>query len=535
MKQVELRINTDGIVKAFEAVKRKYNITGGMPNINTMKYLSVLKDIFSENLELESVHSDEEKKDILDIVTNSIYLYFIDINCGMFNLYNLHFAPYRSDINAVKSSCINIANDVINPNPFIYSSTHGICRTDSALGNASEDTSPRTCTLEIDDAAFSGLKGLLRFTSESLDRHLSISYIFSLLASEGMDIIKDFSPVERYYTLRQLYTIREKESGAPLVDYGLKVLHRKYHKIADLIEKIKERENSANNELDITGEITEIFAPGELEVVISISENLAMIDGEKRTHSQILSALEYMAKNTAILKERDNGPNTLKIKPDLSNFYRNYVADGSIERIAHERKNNLSAEIKRKKEALEKEKISYDLAKEQKSEEERESMRSSIRKLEEDVYFLEFDERKEDVRLRNMKELFRSLLYYLPEIAPFQREYMLKKIKEFAKALNVEVELADGVNKMVKEVEIVKAPEEHQVLQMNKAPEEHQVLQIDEAPKEIESLSIKPKAKKGMFRVLAPCVALVAAPVLFFSHHSKSKTKNATRNSNFEL
>ncbi|KAI5192998.1 hypothetical protein NEMIN01_2342 [Nematocida minor] len=494
MKKVKLIVNVKELFEACNAIiapdsKVVLEHKGYLETIN------ILKNIFSSGgLKIESVkypwfslfkfnlfsteskrYTDREKEAILDIIKNNIYEYYT------YNVYKsigyLHEALKCKDETAIKSQFIDLINDIIRQTPLIYNPEQGVhmqfdrdkALEDVLLPDRDIDLSTREYILEIDDTKFLNLESLRDSVIESRDRkmfhYITKNSIEDSMRKLDMDIFKKYSFKKKYYTLDELYTKKYENTNELLIDYGLKLIHEKYHKIAELIELVREIKIISNNPQDIVEEIYKVFTAEELLLAISIKNNLKKISHEKYIHDYIIDTIEYVANKTDFLKETEGGPNILRLKAGLSNFYRKYVARGiDLKEILKKEKTKIYNEIKEKQEILREKKIEYDQAVEKNNEESVTKLSCSINNLENDLYLLRHDKHRAFLKLLN----FNIKLYELDKLKPIQEEHILKGIKRFAKARKIEVDRL----KVPKESEVVleesEELKERKIIQMQK-------------------------------------------------------------------
>ncbi|KAI5193331.1 hypothetical protein NEMIN01_2479, partial [Nematocida minor] len=403
----------------------------------------------------------------------------------------------------IGKKCAAIINTVIGLNIFIYNPEHGIYKQfdkNEAPENVlredqSIDLSPRTCTIKIDDAKFSNIENLRWFTLGNLGREL-LFYRSILYRIDDMDIFKKYATDKTYYTLDELYTKRYEGTDIPLIDYGLNLIFEQCYSV--LIEKAKEAkassDNSAHNKIE--KEIKKIFTKQEdLNIAVSIYDNIGPIMKEKDIHSCMIKVLEYILNLENFLEEK-NGTKILKINGDLSNFCEDYIVKTELEKIVDDEKrsirrkkkeNSESSRIKNKelsaKEAeLEEWKKTADPNSQDYEQIEKEKMegiervRHDINCLANDRELLKWKEKRETFQAGNIsvvKGSFKRLL----EVSPDQKSYLLMKIKELVEARGVKV-VVDGVEEALKELKISKPTE------VDKTAEEHQVveMEVDGAP-----------------------------------------------------
>ncbi|KAI5192868.1 hypothetical protein NEMIN01_2254 [Nematocida minor] len=465
MKEVKLEINVDKILKACKAI----NTEGSNVHLskNTPKeHLSMLEEMFKDdNLKIESAHNDKEKECILKIVKSRASQHFAYNANGAKHMSELHDALMGKEGVDFQTAFISVLEELIKPNTLIYSPAHGIKRRvdrnepleNITLSDGTVDPSPRACTLEIDDARFLGLESLLQFTEEGLDRK-NFSAVSCL--PESKDIVSNIHCIEEYYNLPSLYTKEYKDTGIPLVDYGLKIIHEKYDAIKKLNKEIGETEaNSDKNQKEkINENIETLFGSGGLDVVVSVLDSLEEIKHEKIMHSKTIKAIECMASNGIFLDETD-GKNRLQMTNNLNYFYKKYIdSTGLVEKL-NKKIIAMDSKIKDEKVSLDAEKAKYkeveahlkalEGAENSDSQEyeqeirvkngEMETIRRTVNNLEHEIYLLECEREKENMDHKNI-ELVLLSLDLLSRMSLNQKKYFVKKIEKHAKMLGVEVE-----------------------------------------------------------------------------------------------
>ncbi|KAI5193345.1 hypothetical protein NEMIN01_2492, partial [Nematocida minor] len=359
MKEVKLKIDVKGIIEASQSSEIKDIVkTVGITGIELCRFL-IIQQIFDKNIEIEGPYSDEEKQKILNTFKNNICRYFMHFDDqnesgAMYSFYNALKGKNSDEF--IGKKCAAIINNVIGLNIFIYNPEHGIYK-QSDKNEAPEnvlredqsiDLSPRTCTIKIDDAKFSNIENLRWFTLGNLGReHLCRRN--NLYSIDDMDIFKKYATDKTYYTLDELYTKRCKGTDIPLIDYGLNLIFEQCYNISVLIKEAKEAkassDNSAHNKIE--KEIKKIFTKQEdLNIAVSIYNNIGPIIDEKDIHSGMVKVLEYILNLKNFLEEK-NGTKILKINADLSNFCEDYIVKTELEKIINDEKRS----IKRKKSA----------------------------------------------------------------------------------------------------------------------------------------------------------------------------------------
>ncbi|KAI5192375.1 hypothetical protein NEMIN01_1989 [Nematocida minor] len=473
-KEVQFKIDVNGMVQACMTVNSVDALSEAVQSYNRISFMLILKYILDGNLKIESTHSPEEKKVILDMVKSSMYLYFV-YNSSMLRLIcRIHDSLRSGARQMLKKRCILLINELIKPNPLIYDIDHGITRKvdmheplDDITEDDNPDLSPRTCTLEINDTNALGLKGMLQLVTESLDRQ-TLSYISSSVQLEDMDIYKKYLSIREFYTLDQLYTLTKDD--VLLVDYGLKMICGKYLKIEKLIKLIREIRVVSTKYQDVIGkEISNLFSPEDLKIAISICNHLEKIAAEKSAQKRIIKAIGYMAHHTKLLDQMD-GPKVVKVKADLSDFYKKYAGDTCLAELIYRERNKAFEEVPKNKDLLDMEKANYSEKREsfqewensadrsspdysrieKEKKEELERIRHRINSLENTIYLLTYEDKKGYPEFHNIKELS-TALDELPGLSLLQKQYLLRKIKEFGKAVDIRVVTDEAEEKKVPE------------------------------------------------------------------------------------
>ncbi|KAI5192614.1 hypothetical protein NEMIN01_2113 [Nematocida minor] len=462
VREVKFKIDVKGIVEACLSFGDKYEIDEYIEDYDKVRHLDFLKEIFNENLEIESAHySNEESGDILNIIKNNMYLYFIYTNIPIEeSLRNLYSALKSRDKDLITRKAVNVIKKIIGLNLYIYNPDHGInkkidmYREQETIGlvNKNYDLSPREYTLEIDDTNLPSLKSISQSTSEGLDREKFIYISDKIKDIIDMEILKKYSPIETYHSLDDLYTL--KKDGVLLVDYGLELIHEKYHEIKDLFQTIKQIKLISKSQKDIIEHISDVFTPENLKIVISICDNAEEIMREKKIHGYVINALEYMMSKTDFLKETDSSENTLKIKPDLSNFREDYLSNkNNLKKLVNERINRLPEEYR---EICDSPTI--------KTEENASNYMQNSKEL------LQWKLDKEDRQHGNCVLLLISL-GGLSSISPIQKQYLLRKLKEFGEIWNIKViiDREEAIEEVIEEEKkAVEVPTEKQPRQANR-------------------------------------------------------------------
>ncbi|KAI5193005.1 hypothetical protein NEMIN01_2349 [Nematocida minor] len=446
MKEVKLKIDVKKIIKACKLIKRADDL---LKYDAPKDYADILDRIFSNRIkiQIEGDAEEDEEDSLTKILKSRIYQYFTYNKHGVSAMNKLYTALKSGDKELVTAEAAHVLDHIVQPNTLIYSPKHGIHRQvdknkpleSVILPNKKVNLRPRAYRLEIDYTDSSSLERILDLAEESVDRE-RLSYIADLIDSAGMDmnILKQYSAEKEHYTLEKLYTTPHKKTGALLVDYGLKLVHRKHYKIKELLGKIKKMESNLNSRAQIMKEIGKVLTKKELKVAVAIGENIQKIKDEKIAQKSMASAMEYMANSTGLLDRKD-GSRVLDITVELLNLKRNNIdGDRSLYNMISEQKNKIVNTITEKNETLKKEKADRDQAKKEgKSEEEIKTLTCSINRLENEIYLLQCDEKGELLQLDNI----RDNLYSLPKLSTVQQEHVYKKLEEFGEEINVRVEI----------------------------------------------------------------------------------------------
>ncbi|KAI5192915.1 hypothetical protein NEMIN01_2285 [Nematocida minor] len=443
MKEVKLKIDVEKVVHTcLSIIKTKVPLK----HDTKKEHLYLVMDIFEKSLEVENCTLDNQEKEmILLLVLSNIYLYFTYNPYGIEAINNLHLALKARELKDIKHWAIHMMNEVIRPNTLIYRPEHGIHRQVSkneALERIDPDgekggLSPRTCTLTIDDTKFLTLESLLNSNLESLDRE-SFSDIAHLTKKLNIGALKKYSKTQSYYSLEQLYTLTKNDMA--LVDLGLKTIFEKYQEIKSLLNVIKETENLSYADKEVAKDVKKLFRiEGELEMVISIKDNIKKIESEKTAQKAVISAIEYMANSTPLLKEMSSS-NTLRIHPSLLNFDRYYISgDDGLVQIVNQKKEERAKKIARSALALEKEK-------------KRKTPNAIyVNNLENEKYLLECEQKKDELQLSIPKNM-----HFLFEISPDQIAYIIKKMEKFTKARKIGVEIMETLEVIFRKKKLTK-------------------------------------------------------------------------------
>ncbi|KAI5191929.1 hypothetical protein NEMIN01_1747 [Nematocida minor] len=448
MKEAKLKIDIDGIIKACKSINSADAMKEYVAGENKISHLFILKYILKDNLKIESdEHSEEEREDILDIVKNNIYRYFIDATYEVEDMDKLHEALKTGKSAPIESEAISLIDKFVKPNPFIYSAKHGIRRKNNTDEDESTDPSTRTYTLEIDDANTPpNLKSLARFTSAGIDG-LFLNYIFNLLLQSAR-VLKNYSDDSTYYTLDKLYSTTYEDTGVPLVDYGLSLFCEKYYKIAELVEKIREMETNKASREDIVGKIRKVLSPEELSLLFSIKNDIPKIVLGKKLQNSMIKAVEY-AKSDIPLLTRTDGLDILDINTNLSKFYERYITANTASN-ADINISKLEKKVEKKTQALEEKRRKYDQAVKKKDRKETEKTTRSINVLKNDIYLLECDIKRVKLQSNNIYRLLYNIKYTLPILNPVQKKCIIEKVEEFRTIRRIKA-VEDEINNTVYE------------------------------------------------------------------------------------
>ncbi|KAI5193017.1 hypothetical protein NEMIN01_2361 [Nematocida minor] len=487
-REVKLTINVEEILKEYQSMDRN---DASITSVREISQMVILKRIVKNNLKIESKELSEKKKEIiLKIIENNIFQHLIySLNEGSIMRTMVSELLYGTE-ETVKYAFKPLANTLINPDPLIYNPEHGINRQfdmhgeiDSVdLSRGELNLSTRKCTLMVDDT---NLENILQLTSESLDRENAF-FVSNSMDSLNMNLFKKYTSVKGRYSLNDLYT--KEKNKVPLVDYGLKLIYEKYHLIERLIEDIKEMKSPSSNDIqDISARLSNLFKNEELKVVFSILNNKQKILSEKIIYILILKTLDCMATSTDLLGGKGE-PKVLKIKADLSNFNKDYISehDGSFEIMSNKVENlcgekesqikSVSIEHKKwntKEKSLKEWKNTTDLDPSsqeyqkivRKEEEEIKSILREINFLNNKIYLSKLDIKKARLICKAIGTL-QAIFSVLSDLSSVQKQYLLKKIKESAKLLKVQVVVTDEVE-VAEKMEVDEPVEQHQTLDMS--------------------------------------------------------------------
>ncbi|KAI5192871.1 hypothetical protein NEMIN01_2257 [Nematocida minor] len=529
MREVKLTINVEEILKEYQSMDRN---DASITSVREISQMVILKRIIKNNLKIESKELSEKKKEtILKIIENNIFQHLIySLNEGSIMRTMVSELLYGTE-ERVKDAFKPLANTLINPDPLIYNPEHGINRQfdmhgkldNIVLSNGELDLSTRTCTLMVDDTS---LENILQLTSESLDRE-NAYFVSNSMNLKDIELFKKYTSVKGRYSLDDLYT-KEKDKVL-LVDYGLKLIYKKYHLIDGLIKNIKEIESSDNNKVhNIPKKLSNLFKDKELEVVLSILNNEQKIWSEKMVYNNMLKSFDYMASNTDILGGKGE-PKVLKIKADLSNFSEDYIDenDGLLEimtdrlvklrdegKILYKSVDNEKEKWGKKEKSLTEWKNTTDLDPDsqeyqeavRKEEEEIKSILHEINFLDNKIYLSNFDTEQARLFHRDIN-IFPVISSILPGLSPVQKQHILKKMKELAKLLNVRVVVTDE-------------PESVEKMEVDELIEQHQTLDMSG---KAESSTTGAKARTSTLGKVLAGGLLVLGSMAYANHHSKSK------------
>ncbi|KAI5193208.1 hypothetical protein NEMIN01_2413, partial [Nematocida minor] len=442
-REVKLIINVEGIVQKCRDINSMEDMKEVVKYDDKLSHLAILKCILKDNLKIEnSPYSDEENQHILSILENDIYYYFLyhgfEASRVMFELRDELENKYDD---LIRTRAISLVNELINSNKFIYNPDHGMNRKNEGVkfikindGTDKNNLGTRTYTLEIDDAKLPDLKRIADFTEETLNRdNLRIASYY--VRFKNILLLKDFVSIQDCYTLEDLYTKKDEKTNMSLVDYGLDLIHKKYFEIRDLVEKAKEANDDEAQKQSIINQLNGLFpSEGDMRVFLSIIENSPKILNEKEVQKCMIKALDYMATNTDILGKVGE-QKVLKIKSDLSNFNRDYM---SIYEGLKRKVQDAIIKLEHEKEALKEEKEKYTGTD---STSQNESRTLSV--IENAIKSLKWRIYKGNIQSNNVDFLTMDLLRPLRDLNPVQKQYIIKKIKESADLLNVQVVVTD--------------------------------------------------------------------------------------------
>ncbi|KAI5193284.1 hypothetical protein NEMIN01_2446, partial [Nematocida minor] len=329
-REAKIKVNVEGIVEKCKSINSRYSEDFLNANCRKPSYLVILKDIFGgDSLKIESDHSKEEKERILDIIINDMSQFLIDNEYQDLSMYVIGQALKSKNDKSIESKSIELINKFMKPNPFIYRPEHGIHRK-VAINESFEPLYPdedspylstgTSYTLEIDDTK---LQNALQLSEENLRKKYFVYANSLLYLLKPTNNLKKYSSIKKIYTLDGLYDLKEK--NVTFLDYGLRLICDKYYTFKRLIERIRKMEADSCKPENIEKEIKKAFIQEDLDIIISIIDNLEEIKYEKNIYDRMVRALDYMANNTTLLKETEGGPNILRIKADLSNFDEDYI------------------------------------------------------------------------------------------------------------------------------------------------------------------------------------------------------------------
>ncbi|KAI5193001.1 hypothetical protein NEMIN01_2345 [Nematocida minor] len=549
MREVKLTINVEGILKECQSVVK--NDTSIKAD-DRVSHMNMLKRIIKDNLRIESEELSEEKKEaILKIIENNAcqyFIYILDKGIGIPIINSRLLCGVCGLKERVKLVFISSVIELINPNKFIYNPEHGINREfdmheklDSVdLSYGELDLSTRTYTLMVDDT---NLENILQLTSKDMDRENAF-FVSNYMRLMYIDLFKKYTSVKGCYSLDNLYT-KEKDK-VPLIDYGLKLIYEKYYLIEGLVRNIKEIESSDNNDVhDIPEKLSNLLKNEELEVIFSILNikisNWRLIWREKMIYINMIKAIECMATSTDLLGGKDE-QKVLKIKADLSNFSEDYISgyDGLLD-IMFDKEEKLRGEKRILYKSIEIEKEKWDKKEKsltewkntteldpnsqeyqemvRKEEEEMKSILHEINFLNNKIYLSNFDTEKVKLILEYINRL-RVERNQLLDLSPVQKQYFLKKIKELAKLLNIQVVVTDE-------------PEAVEKMKVNEPVEQHQTLDMSG---ETGSNPADASARTSTLgKVLAGGLLVLGSTVYTSHRYSKSKPKSAANSDSDSL
>ncbi|KAI5192617.1 hypothetical protein NEMIN01_2116 [Nematocida minor] len=512
VREVKLRIYLQKIVNAYTARVEKLLRLDIRKN-KKMDQFMLLNDILKENVTIESDHyTSKEKRLILGIIKNRIYQYFVyNDKLGTMNTLYLTLRPGTAE--SIKYEAADIIRHMMGPNPLIYSLDDGMrikneTSEDASPTNSSADINTRVYTLEIDDTKFSNLENIFQSTTDSLNND-NFHCISDLAESMGLNFLGKIYSILNYHDLYKLYNTPRRESDMLFVDYGLKLMCEHYYDLKYMVKKKKTK-------IKCIDKNNKSLSEDDLHLIGSIIKNIEKIKHEKKIHNYLFKVLNYLAKNTDVLKAKD-GSNTIKIDTDLSKFYDNYIANSPhFKNILDDAKEDKLAEkLKKKLEFLNVEK---NIEKEK-------ALHKQLNEASSSSYSAHpnkgsvFDafganplqgKSEEYLECENVQELVASLKS-LSKLSRIQHYYLSKKIKLFEKMQNIRL----AEEKKIKEEEKKK---------------EVTLIQIEE---EAQPASAEPTARKlSVGTLLMGGIALTGATVLSHSYYQpKGEAMNASDNS----
>ncbi|KAI5193012.1 hypothetical protein NEMIN01_2356 [Nematocida minor] len=488
MKKVTLKINLEGILDACQSSKIINIAETPIEFSPDLNYLNILENILDRNIEIESAqYSGEEKNALVNIIKNNSKSHFVLRDRNEIEIINDLLKSIKSrNEEKIKYSAVRLLNDIIVPNLFVYNPEQGI-NMQIDMKKAPERLIPtasntglgsREYTLEIDDTKFTNLESLYWSSSVNLSREF-FSRTLNLHCLVDMNVLRKYSSEKKYYTLDELYNTKHKKTNLPLADYGLNLIFEKINEIRALVKEIKAAEAASDKNAlnEIKEKIRKSFSPGDLGIAVSVYNNIGYIIHEKKIHMHIVESLQYIANRDKALKEK-NGPKTWRIKTDLSNFYKNYVANIDLKKIikdritdlAKENDINCSSRTQKKKECKEKEEKLEEWKRtnktgsksyariESKKMQEIESLKYDINRLRNDINLLEWKTKKEKLRLKNIRDIqddFRCV----SKLTSGQKNHLVKEIEELGEMHSVKVKKVQVPEKVtaphIKEVKLV--------------------------------------------------------------------------------
>ncbi|KAI5193072.1 hypothetical protein NEMIN01_2400 [Nematocida minor] len=446
MKEVKLSIDIRGMLQACLTFKS----TDKILKYNTSNcYADILSHLFDNNIKIDSENSNL-KNNVLAIIRNRTYQHIMVNQNAREIMSKLHTALKAGDKDIARSECISLANELVKPNTLIYSPEYGIHRQpgkNGVLENIAQadginDLSSRTYTLQIDDTKSSGLEGLVESTKENMDEDF-LSHTIDLieLKKEDTNILKKYAQTQEKYNLEELYN--SEDNNTALVDSGLSFISEKYADIIDLIEKLKHMETVPSTRPEVIREFKKVFTTEEdLKIFFSIVDNIQEIKIEKTSYRSMISNIKYIGHKTELLGAA-NEPKVLKINSNLSNFDKDYISrSGGLKQKVYQEIARIDAEISSQESAR------AQIIGEEKSDEEAEKLKPSINNIENEICSLQYDRKKEELQISNIREN----LYNLRYTTPAQRNYMLEKLKDFGNkwGMHVEVEQVAEESKLTK-------------------------------------------------------------------------------------
>ncbi|KAI5192047.1 hypothetical protein NEMIN01_1795 [Nematocida minor] len=527
-REVKLKIDMEGVLNACKSIDKNYiEGIGDMYDFdNLLRFLKKLKVILSDNIKIESEYSEEENKAVLDIIINDICQYLIDTQYGLETIRGLCFALKNNNDKMSKNMIVIISNELIKPNSLIYRPEHGINMQfdkDKPLENIdpddeNADLSTRTYTLEIDSTGFSSMESFLQASAVRVD--IYNLYYFSALADlKSMDDF-EVSLIEKHYSLSDLYTKTYKNTDVLLIDYGTRLVYEKQKEIEELNKLIKEMERTSDDKKknDLILQIHKLFSREDLGIIYSIRNNLEVVRYEKSVQINAINMVEYMINNNILLEEKD-GEKVLNIGTNLYDFYKNFRNSRMYFRELSEKKENkLEKEKELCLQELKDKKALYSQLKEEETEE-MERVKCAINTIENEIYLLECDGKKEYIGNYIFGCMFQNSEDFSDNLYPEQIKYIFKKIKAFANAQKIKT---GETVKLHKRNEELKGLKEKETKELEKKKEK--------AEAEPKSLFKRLISENGKFAaIFTGTVALgVATAATLNNHYSNESAQNSS-------